>query len=389
MRHPSRGCLRGLRASSPRVREARVSPGSPRGRPGDPIRTRPGALHRSVLRWGPLVGRPCGRWSSTRKTTTRSPTRLGVAARMRARPSRSRRRVRSHVRTVPILGRVTWRRSGSTRRVPVLKGQRSGSRPLRSGLGKLTRRPSGGTDGDPGVAPPGAGRVQGRVGAVLDQDRSRRDQLLIRRGLAVQGRAERLLGPPGPCTLQAASWPVTIAPHHRGDGLAPGCRLLRGALPGGAFTGGGSEPGGGDGVQPRAGLGRRTRSPWSRHGASTPSCPASGVTPRSGWAGTEAAAEHERTAGLTRNRQERALLLERAAGARARAERARCLARGSCGRRGSCGQDRRHHRQRRPGGGARRAPVDPRAERDCSLGAVAGQTSSHRGTARWGSWGWT
>ncbi len=35
----------------------------------------------------PLVGHPCGRWSSTRKTTTaRSPTRLRVAARIRARP---------------------------------------------------------------------------------------------------------------------------------------------------------------------------------------------------------------------------------------------------------------------------------------------------------------
>src|SRR5579875_2738929 len=34
MRHPSRGCPRGLRASPPRAREARVSPGTPRSRLG-------------------------------------------------------------------------------------------------------------------------------------------------------------------------------------------------------------------------------------------------------------------------------------------------------------------------------------------------------------------
>src|SRR5579884_1012742 len=32
--------------------------GSPRGWPGDPIGTRPGAPHRSSLRWGPLDGEP-------------------------------------------------------------------------------------------------------------------------------------------------------------------------------------------------------------------------------------------------------------------------------------------------------------------------------------------
>jgi len=39
---------------------------------------------------------------------------------------------------------------------------------------------------------------------LLDQDRSRWDQLLIRRGLAALDRAEQLGGTPGPYTLQAA-----------------------------------------------------------------------------------------------------------------------------------------------------------------------------------------
>jgi len=50
MRHPSRGCPRGLRASSPRAREARVSPGSPGAagpRPGRPP---------------PLAPRPASGW---------------------------------------------------------------------------------------------------------------------------------------------------------------------------------------------------------------------------------------------------------------------------------------------------------------------------------------
>lgn len=55
-----------------------------------------------------------------------------------------------------------------------------------------------------------ASRLRARVGAngepvlLLDQDRTRWDQLLIRRGLAALERAERLGGRPGPYTLQAA-----------------------------------------------------------------------------------------------------------------------------------------------------------------------------------------
>lgn len=55
-----------------------------------------------------------------------------------------------------------------------------------------------------------ASRLRARVGAagepvlLLDQDRRRWDQLLIRRGLAALQRAENLGGPRGPYTLQAA-----------------------------------------------------------------------------------------------------------------------------------------------------------------------------------------
>ncbi len=55
-----------------------------------------------------------------------------------------------------------------------------------------------------------ASRLHSRVDAagepilLLDQDRSRWDQLLIRRGLAALERAEKLSGAPGPYALQAA-----------------------------------------------------------------------------------------------------------------------------------------------------------------------------------------
>ncbi|HET8661221.1 MAG TPA: RNA polymerase sigma factor [Micromonosporaceae bacterium] len=55
-----------------------------------------------------------------------------------------------------------------------------------------------------------ASRLRARTGpagepiVLLQQDRSRWDQLLIRRGLAALRRAEQLGGPPGPYTLQAA-----------------------------------------------------------------------------------------------------------------------------------------------------------------------------------------
>jgi predicted RNA polymerase sigma factor len=55
-----------------------------------------------------------------------------------------------------------------------------------------------------------ASRMRARVGPggepilLLDQDRSRWDQLLVRRGLAALARAEALVRPLGPYTLQAA-----------------------------------------------------------------------------------------------------------------------------------------------------------------------------------------
>jgi hypothetical protein len=68
-----------------------------------------------------------------------------VAARIRALPlarRRCRRRVFSWTRTVPILGRVTWRRSGSARIAPVVKVIRSRSRPFLLNRGKPMRLPS-------------------------------------------------------------------------------------------------------------------------------------------------------------------------------------------------------------------------------------------------------
>ena len=104
-----------------------------------------------------------------------SPTRFRVAVRIRPRPrrtSRSRRRVPSHVRTVPILARVRWRRSGSTRITPVPKGQRSGARPLRSSLGKPTGSPRSRPRGAPPTRRPSSlparDRCQRQEARVLD-----------------------------------------------------------------------------------------------------------------------------------------------------------------------------------------------------------------------------
>ena len=60
-------------------------------------------------------------------------------------------------------------------------------------------------DGDPGVAPAARGSARrGEPILLLDQDRARWDQLLIRRGLAALERAESLGGALGPYGLQAA-----------------------------------------------------------------------------------------------------------------------------------------------------------------------------------------
>ena len=109
-----------------------------------------------------------------------------------------------------------------------------------------------------------ASRSRARVGPrgepvlLLDQDRARWDQLLIRRGLAALARAEALGGALGPYALQAAiaachararsaeetDWARIVALY---DEL---CSALRSLAGGRAQPGGG----GGDGLRPAAGL---------------------------------------------------------------------------------------------------------------------------------------
>ena len=109
-----------------------------------------------------------------------------------------------------------------------------------------------------------ASRLRARVGPsgepilLLDQDRARWDQLLIRRGLAALERAEALGGALGPYVLQAA-----IAACHarartrRGDRLGAHRGAVRRACPARAVTGRGAEPGGRGRHGVRAGGGAR------------------------------------------------------------------------------------------------------------------------------------
>jgi len=159
--------------------------------------------------------------------------------------------------------------------------------------------------------------AQGRPVLLMDQDRTRWDPLLIRRGLAALDRAHALGGEPGPYALQAAiaacharatdaaatDWPQIVALY---DTLAqrsasPVVALNRAVAVGMAFG-------------PQAAL-----------AIVDPLCadPALGsyhwlpsvrgdLLARLG-RGDEARTEFERAAGLTRNERERALLLERAA----------------------------------------------------------------------------
>ena len=94
-----------------------------------------------------------------------------------------------------------------------------------------------------------ASRSRARVGPsgepilLLDQNRARWDQLLIRRGLAALERAEELGGARGPYALQAA----IAACHARartagGDGLGAHRGALRRARPARAVAGRGAEP---------------------------------------------------------------------------------------------------------------------------------------------------
>src|SRR5579884_606729 len=174
-----------------------------------------------------------------------------------------------------------------------------------------------------------ASRLRARVGPggepvlLLDQDRSRWDRLLIRRGLAALERAERLGRPSGPYTLQAAiaacharagtaeetDWPRIAALYATLARVAPSpvVELNRAVAVGMAYG-------------PRAGLevtDALTSEPALRAYHLLPSVRGHFLAELG--RDREAAAEYERAAALARNRRERALLLERAAEARARA----------------------------------------------------------------------
>jgi RNA polymerase sigma factor (sigma-70 family) len=168
-----------------------------------------------------------------------------------------------------------------------------------------------------------ASRSHARVGAtgepilLLDQNRSRWDQLLIRRGLAALERAEKLGGSLGPYALQAAivacharartaeetDWPRIVALY---DALAqltpsPVVELNRAVAVSMAYG-------------PVAGLeliDRLTSEPSLKAYHLLPSVRGDLLAKLGRSA--EAGAEFKRAAGLTRNARERALLLERAA----------------------------------------------------------------------------
>jgi RNA polymerase sigma factor (sigma-70 family) len=170
-----------------------------------------------------------------------------------------------------------------------------------------------------------ASRARARLGPngepilLLDQDRARWDQLLIRRGIAALDRAETLGGALGPYALQAAiaacharartasdtDWPRIVALY---DALAqltpsPVVELNRAVAVGIAFG-------------PAAGLeliDALASEPSLRTYHLLPSVRADLLAKVGRY--DEAAAEFKRAAALTRNARERALLLERAAAA--------------------------------------------------------------------------
>ena len=177
-----------------------------------------------------------------------------------------------------------------------------------------------------------ASRARARVGPggvpvlLLEQDRSRWDRLLIRRGLAALARAEALGGALGPYALQAAiaacharaltaaetDWARIAALYDALAQLAPSpvVELNRAVAVGMAFG-------------PAAGLevaDALTAEPALRSYHLLPSVRGDLLAKLGRLA--EARTEFERAAGLTRNAQEQALLLDRAA-ACARGERPR------------------------------------------------------------------
>jgi RNA polymerase sigma factor (sigma-70 family) len=168
-----------------------------------------------------------------------------------------------------------------------------------------------------------ASRLRARVGPrgepvlLLDQDRGRWDQLLIRRGLAALERAETLTGALGPYALQAAiaachararaaaetDWPRIVALYDALAALTPSpvVELNRAVAVGMAFG-------------PAAGLelvDELTDDPALKSYHLLPSVRGD-LLAKLG-RGREARSEFERAAALTQNSRERALLLERAA----------------------------------------------------------------------------
>jgi RNA polymerase sigma factor (sigma-70 family) len=168
-----------------------------------------------------------------------------------------------------------------------------------------------------------ASRISARVDAsgepilLLDQDRSRWDRMLVRRGLAALAHAESLPGPFGPCTLQAAiaacharaataadtDWPRIAALYDALAEIAPSpvVTLNRAVAVGMAFG-----PAAGldlvDALQEEPALARYHLLLSVR----------GDLLAKLGRV-QEARAEFERAAALTRNARERALLLARAA----------------------------------------------------------------------------
>ncbi|WP_430419118.1 RNA polymerase sigma factor [Methylibium petroleiphilum] len=159
--------------------------------------------------------------------------------------------------------------------------------------------------------------ARGRPVLLLDQDRTRWDPLLIRRGLAALERATALGGPRGPYALQAAlaacharaakatdtDWPLIVALYDALAQVAPSpvIELNRAVAVGMAFG-------------PAAGLEIVDAIASSPALAGYPWLPSvrGDLLAKLG-RHDEARAEFERAAGLTRNARERELLLERAA----------------------------------------------------------------------------
>jgi RNA polymerase sigma-70 factor, ECF subfamily len=178
-----------------------------------------------------------------------------------------------------------------------------------------------------------ASRSRARVGPrgepilLLDQDRSRWDQLLIGRGLAALNRAEQLSPQPGPYTLQAAiaacharartadetDWQGIAALYDALADLTPSpiVELNRAVAVAMAFG-------------PASGLelvNALTNEPSLKNYHLLPSVRGDLLSKLG--RPEEARAEFERAAAMTRNARERELLLERAATARANASSAR------------------------------------------------------------------